>query len=175
MIADRVETWAGFGTEGASDGLVGEWGCCRGRPYPGLVNWELLGGIALAMLAAVAAVAQLLRVLPRQRDRIMQEVKLLNSLPRESAARQSLLDHIDQLILKSIKAEAELRRDPTGIVLGLILMGGGLIPLYYGWEAGGFVRAMLWVLAGFLLILGGMGFTQDVVPRERDERGRPVQ
>ena len=73
-----------------------------------------------------------------------------------------------------IRDEAELRRDPTGIVLGLVLVGAA---------AAGVIGAVLnrgwwWALlvpAVFLGLIGVLGFVQDVVPRKRDDKGKVIE
>jgi hypothetical protein len=139
------------------------------------MTWEIVGQVAVAVLAAAAGAARLWQSRPGPRESVLKDLELLKELPEASTARQQLGEHIDQTILKSIQHETELRRDPTGIVLGVLFMVGGLISVYFGFQAGGLARLGLWVLAGVLLLLGGVGFAQDVVPRKRDARGRVVE
>ena len=128
-----------------------------------------------ALVGAVIAVPKIVdafRGRPSRRDRIRKDVELLGLLSPESDAKAKLPEFVDQEIIALIEDETEKRRDPTGIVLATALTGIS-VWLIVTVIAGDTSAWWLLVAVPFLL-LGVVGFSQDAIPRRRDERGRPI-
>ena len=139
------------------------------------MNWDSISKIAIAFSGVVAAWLQLRRGRGGgRRAQLQRDLDLLALLPEDSTARAALSQHVDAAVVSLIRDEAELRRDPTGIVLGLVLVGAA---------AAGVIGAVLnrgwwWALlvpAVFLGLIGVLGFVQDVVPRKRDDKGKVIE
>ncbi len=104
---------------------------------------------------------------------VKENIDLLNSLPESSSQRTRLLEHIDDAVQQLMDDEREKRRDPTGVTLALIFLGGGLWLAWLGMSGSGSTRWWL-APAGVLLVFGAVGLSLDAVPRKRDEKGRPI-
>ncbi|WP_181775320.1 hypothetical protein [Amycolatopsis pittospori] len=139
------------------------------------MNWDTASKLIAAGVPVLGALIELYRRREgnRQRRQLKIDVDLVSSLPEDSAARARLLTHIDNTVELMLQGQNELRREPTGITLAIILIvaAGGLIVLA--------VRSpsswWLWIPAGFCIVLGLVGLSQDAVPRKRDVRGRPLK
>ncbi len=140
-----------------------------------VVSGDTVGQIILAVLALGVAVIQYLRSRGGPRAQLREEAELLQLLP-EGETRDRLAAHVDSAVAKLISRESELRRDPSGIVLGLAFIAAAIFAGYFGYTAETLVWAIvLWLTASLLGLLGIVGFVQDVVPRKRDEKGRPIE
>jgi hypothetical protein len=107
---------------------------------------------------------------------VLEDLEILDRLPTDSPVRGELASHIDASIRRLITGEDELRRDPGGVVLGIILLAFGAIGVWLGWRN----RADVWgwpvlVVALCFATLGAYGAARDSTKMRRDERGRPVQ
>ena len=94
-------------------------------------------------------------------------------LPSEGESKQKLLAHIERQVLQLVDQEHETRRDPSGIVLGLLLIViGAWLSLLIGRTGGWW-----WLFspcAGFVLLLGIVGLTDAAGRSRRNEKGRKV-
>jgi hypothetical protein len=140
------------------------------------VDWGSAAEIAVAALAVLAAGLKLIDVrtrVPRRRRQLMHNLDLRDRLAENSDARKRLEGFIDKAVIEMVIDETEKRRDPTGVVLaGLLLAAAGWAAYQY-WAHDGHWAWLL--LAGSLAVIGVVGMAQDVVPRRRDERGRPIR
>lgn len=129
------------------------------------MNWELL----IAAAAVIAGLARYLATTRGVRNRIKSDLEIMERLP-DGLSKRRLEQHINEQVDALITSTREKRRDPFGIVLGLILLGLGvwLIAL-------GVTGSNLWFLPAFVLLIFGIaGVSLDAVPRRRDERGRII-
>jgi len=87
-----------------------------------------------------------------------------------------MVAHVESSVDKLIERETELRRDPMGIGLGIAFIAGAVVAGYFATDAPNFMWAMVLALLAFVFgLIGLVGFIQDVVPRKRDEKGRPIE
>jgi hypothetical protein len=132
------------------------------------VDWE---EIVAAATTAVVVALEVLRVrLGRggRRAELKQDLEILSLLPEGSETRDHLKAHVDRVVMGLINDEAEKRRDPYGVFLGLVFLALGV------WV--GTLGSRLWLaLAGFLALLGVLALWQNAIPRRRDERGRIIE
>ncbi|MFJ7217038.1 hypothetical protein [Amycolatopsis sp. NPDC098790] len=138
------------------------------------MDWDTWSKILVAALGTIAAGLKIWEIY-RARSARLSELKSLmdiaNLLPDGSDARDTVTRHVEIRLASFVSDEQTKRRDPTGISLGLIFIAGG------GWLVYTAITTSpwWWFLAAPVLILGGVGFTQDVSRRERDARGRPLK
>jgi hypothetical protein len=131
-------------------------------------------GIAGAVVVAARRWFSVSAALDTLRQDIGRNLDLHDRLPHDCGARQQLLSHIEnQVELLIAQEQIEKRVDVRGIVLGLLLLAGAAALAYRivatDWSGG------WWAAVILLATIGAVGFAQDVVPQERDERGRPVR
>jgi Flp pilus assembly protein TadB len=136
--------------------------------------WSWISPIAVAIIGVIGSAVQVRRGRARHRDLIKQDLELYSQLPESSAAKKQFLKHIDAAVTRLIADEEEKSRSGVGVGLGIFFMllavGLAVAPFFkHGWWW--FIIAP----AVFIGLLGLVGFTQDVVPRRRDERGRPIE
>lgn len=129
--------------------------------------------VAVAVVGALGAYAQTRRRV-NPRDQIKSDIEIYKSLPEASAAGPALLARIDEQIRGLIVAEQVLRRDATGIVLGLFLLAGGVWTTAYVAWTGGLWR-WAWVGTISLAVLGLVGLVESARKAERDSKGSRVQ
>ncbi|GAB3430086.1 hypothetical protein [Flindersiella endophytica] len=138
---------------------------------------QLIGQVALVACALIGAVVPLLgrRAARRTlRSDLRTNIELLNELPADSPSTRKLAALVDRTI-DLLADEQERRRDPGGIGVGL---GLGLIVLstlagLWAIDEGG---RWLWVLvpAGFFLLIGSLGLTQDITRGRSDKRAKQL-
>ncbi|MFE9956182.1 hypothetical protein [Micromonospora sp. NPDC005299] len=138
------------------------------------MGWDTYGQITVAVLTIGAAVLQVQRRGGRRAE-IRQDLELLALLPKGSEAHRLMTKHIDSSVTKLIGVESEKRRDWTGVVLAIIFIAGALTAVYYAFQASGLLSVVLWVAAVLVGTIGAAGLAQDVVPRKRDAKGRPIE
>ena len=139
---------------------------------------QLIGQVALVACALIGAVVPLLgrRAARRAlRADLRTNIELLNELPADSPSSRKLADLVDRTI-DHLADEQERRRNPGGIGVGV---GLGLIVLstlagLWAIDEGG---RWLWALipAGFFLLTGSVGLTQDITRVRSDRRGKPPE
>jgi hypothetical protein len=130
---------------------------------------------------AIAAVAVIItKMLDRgqsrttSRDVIVKDLEIAGKLP-DGDAKVALLADIERRSMR-LATGSDKTRDPSGVVLGIILMVGGLVMAYFGWQNGSAVwRTALWTGAVVIFAIGAFGFAQDLTPYERDAKGRPIK
>lgn len=127
--------------------------------------------LALGVPAIVLQVVrQLGRISPR--ERLLQDIEIRNALHANSEAQQIMDRHIRDETRKLTGNDSK-RRDPLGIGIALFFGGVGI-----GLAAVAVINGGAWWLlgipAGLGLLFSVVGFAQDGVKRERDDRGRPV-
>jgi hypothetical protein len=137
------------------------------------VNTTLVANLVIAALGVIAAFVQTRRNQDRGRSQVRQDVELFNLLPEKSAARSELLTHIDKQVIRLIKNEEELTRDPTGVLLAFIFLLVASALTVTCFREGG-VWWFLIVPASFFGIFGLVGLGQDLPRRRRDPRGRAI-
>lgn len=141
------------------------------------MEWSTAGQAAAALGAAAAAAQRWLRVAASAESRrrtVLRYLDLYDRLPEMSNARTWLGQLIDQQVgLLLAESQVHKRVDPVGIGLGLVFLAAGgavsyriLAVDWSGWW---------WFVVGLLILVGLVGLSQDAVPRERDERGRPTR
>lgn len=133
---------------------------------------ELVAGIVPSLVALAGIAFQWWRHGGR-RSALLRNLDVYGRLP-DSDLRTRLLDHIHKQVAALIEDEDERRRDPAGIVLGLVFVAFGTWLLLYGF--GRETWQWAFVVPGFVvLLLGSYGFVADSTRRKRDERGRVIE
>lgn len=135
---------------------------------------DLATKIAVAVLTILAAGFEVVRRRANSRDRIKQDLELLQLLPEGSKARVKLTEHVENRVLKLIEHDEELRRDPTGIAFSVIFFALAAACIGYAVHGGSWWWLLV-VPGAFLLLISISGFSQDVRKLKRDEKGRPVK
>ncbi len=131
--------------------------------------------VVLAAIPVVGAVAKVLRgAVQGRRGRLVSDAELLAKLPPDSAAYERMLGHLDAEVARIIDEEDRKRRDLVGVVLGVALLAGAVALVVSAWRSDGDVAPFLWAAAAVVAILGTVGLVQDVIPRARDDTGRPI-
>lgn len=131
------------------------------------------GAVVVAGITAVAAVAKV--VLDRNhiggtRARIRRDLDLLERMP-EGEAKNALSDFVDRRVLALVTDEQTKTRDLNGVVLAILFLASAAWMAAQALSSDG--SSVWWVGAVPLALFGVVGLSQDAVPRERDERGRP--
>ncbi|MFI9026535.1 hypothetical protein [Streptomyces sp. NPDC053560] len=110
---------------------------------------------------------------PHGRERVKADLELLALLPEDSEMAPALRRHIEESLQKMIEVEDRKRREPVGVVLGLLFIAIAIGLLVVGYVNGG---AYWWLAAPAAVIgtFGSAGLAQDVTKQTRDERGRPT-
>lgn len=129
----------------------------------------IIGGLGLP-----AILLQLLRSRKRlsPRDRLLQDIEIMQALHVNSDARRDLEKHVTEQVQRLTGSDSK-RRDPFGIVLASIFLALGVSAAVTIGLAGGW----WWFaspIAGFFLLFGGAGLASDIPRKERDARGRAV-
>ena len=132
------------------------------------MQWSWVTPVAVSVIGVGGAWLQARRGRPQGRDLLKQDLKLLRQLPPESTARDLLIKHIDDGIVRLIKDEEENRRDPLGIGLAIffILLGLGFL------TAAAYEGGLWWLLtlpAVAIGVLGSVGLRESMVRRKRNE------
>ena len=131
--------------------------------------------VVLAAIPVVGAVAKVLGgAVKGRRGRLVSDAELLAKLPPDSAAYERMLGHLDAEVARIIDEEDRKRRDLVGVVLGVALLAGAAALVVSAWRSDGDVAPFLWAAAAVVAILGTVGLVQDVIPRARDDTGRPI-
>lgn len=124
----------------------------------------------LAVAAGALTVAREWAARGGQRAGIKQLVDILNALPPDSAGRRDLEAHIDAAIRSLVIRESYLRRDPSGIVLAVLLLAGAIgmtvLAVRGSW--------LWWFSAAGMALFGIVGLTISAPMALRDERGRVI-
>jgi hypothetical protein len=141
-----------------------------------MVDWGLVGEIAVAALATLAAGLRLMdsrQAMSRRRSQLVNDLDLLDRLPPGSEAHERLERFVHESVVDLVVRETEERRDPVGVVLAGAFLVGAVWAGYQYWVHEG---SRWWVvLAAVLALFGLVGMSQDAVPRRRDARGRPIR
>lgn len=108
------------------------------------------------------------------RDLIMKDFAIVKELP-DGAAKTALLADLERRA-EALTGDGSKRRDPVGIALGIVFILIGIGLALGGWHTGNTgLRTALWTMAVVVGALGVFGFVQDVIPAERDSKGRPIK
>lgn len=105
----------------------------------------------------------------RPHEAITRNIELHDRLPEKSTAKEVLLQHIDESVIRLTRDEATKRRDPSGIVLATLFIIGGIGLAYVAFQS----RSWGWVWgigAVLCVLLGATGMSQAVTKAERDGR-----
>lgn len=134
-------------------------------------------GTLIATFGGPALLVPLLRAaFPNQRDRLRTELErdadLFTKLPEDGKGREVLQASIedDLQLLMDLRGA---RRDPGGIVLGLMFIAFGVVGGVLAWQLGGWLGALAGLGAVLFGSLGLFGFVQDAQHTLRDEKGNP--
>jgi hypothetical protein len=108
-----------------------------------------------------------------RRQRIKLDIELMISLPENHPGRSKLEQHVDRSIQSLIELESLKRRDPTGIGVAFFFALVAVTAAYFAFRDDG---SLWWLWLGApCAVLSIVGFSQDAVRRERDERGRAIR
>jgi hypothetical protein len=137
------------------------------------MQWSWVTPVAVAVIGVGGSWLQVHQGRPRGRDLLKQDLKILKQLPAESSARERLLEHIDKVIIDIIESDEEKTRRPTGAVLAIIFLMLAIFLMIEAIARGGW---WWWLLlpATVIAIFGAVGFSQDAIPRKRDEKGNAI-
>lgn len=130
--------------------------------------------VAVAAIGVGGSWLQAHRGRPRGRDVLRKDLKILKQLPVESTARERLLEHIDKNILDIIESEDEETRRASGVVLALTFLGIAVFLVVEAFILGGWWWTLI-IPASVIAVFGGVGLSQDAVPRKRNERGDAIR
>src|SRR3954447_11492863 len=85
----------------------------------------------VAVLGLLGIVLQQWRQRPVLRDQVKSDLEIWSALPEDSSVRTDLLNDIDSRVRRLLKDENELKRDPSGMTLGALMVG---LFGWLGWE-----------------------------------------
>lgn len=120
----------------------------------------------MALLSVIGAWSQLRRERTKDRDRLKQDLEIVNMLPEHSHARAWLLSRVDLEIRQLAEAKAESSRDPLDIGLRLSFIGMMLLFFLIAVTRGG---SALWFLA--VALICGIAATVGLrSPRSRNDQ-----
>jgi hypothetical protein len=133
-----------------------------------------LSGLALAVGGVLVAWLQFRPAKNDLRTLIQRDLDLLGQAT-DKELQSKLLAHVHRMVDRLIQEEDDKTREPVGIALGISLI---VMSLWFGWLAHSATGWWQWAWLGVALtvgVFGLVGFVQDVTPRTRDARGRPVK
>lgn len=130
--------------------------------------------IISGLVAVLVTVISKVDIFSRRHANIAKDIELYNSLPSDSKSKQKLLLAIDAKITSQLIHEVELRRNPAGIILGITLVLAGAYLSWFFYDKGSW-WLLGWSVSFFILILGIVGFFQDISRLARDEKGNPIK
>lgn len=110
----------------------------------------MTGEVAVALVVPLV-VAIFFRV-PRRTLLLEKEVLILEKLPEDSTARETLERHIDELVQQEIEFNRDWRRN-FDLAAFLFAMGYAGFLIYLGWSLGG----AWWIAGGMDFALGALG------------------
>jgi len=138
----------------------------------GLKVHEIIIGIVGAAAVVVSALVGPL-LAKDERNKILKEIEIWNSLPEASTSKAGLLGLIDTRVSK-ISGSANDRRSAPEVILALVILGLAVFGIWVMVTFGG-----LWWFTSpvvlFLLLLGGVGLGQGLTKGPRNEKGRLVK
>ena len=129
-------------------------------------------GVIAAFALVVGAVIQAPRLIRDPVNSIAKQVEIYNALPDTSPAKAAMLERIEQQV-NQLDSESSARRNPSGIVLGLMLLVAAGASTWLVYVAGGW----WWLTAPLLLLLwlmGIVGFFQGVEKTPRAANGQAL-
>jgi hypothetical protein len=136
------------------------------------VSSDAVATIVVGVLSTAAALAGIVRK-PRLRDELKADLDLYNALPESSQGREALLSSIERRIQRLVDVDDLARMDPSGLAIGLVMIGGFGWLTYWAADRGG-----LWLLmAAAAALLGAIGFSGVVTSMRRqlrDEKGNAI-
>ena len=127
--------------------------------------------LLVAVIGLLGILVQQWRQRPVLRDQVKSDLEIWNALPGDSSVREDLLADIDYRVRRLLKDESELRRDPSGMTLGVLMVVLFAWLSWWVWTLGGSYR-FLELATIPLLIFGAFGFVESALKASRDERGR---
>jgi hypothetical protein len=134
------------------------------------MSWDTAGAVAVAALSVAGASLQLVRVREGRRGAVKRDLEILALLPPESEAYSALSRHVQDRVIRSVRADESARRDPSGIAAALVCMSLGAILVPVAASSGGW-----WWLLGasgaFLALVGIYGSYESFPRRFRDAKG----
>jgi len=145
--------------------VSGEWDHRR-------VKWDDVTKVAAAVgpvVVALVGVAAASAATHNRRSRLKTDAEVLKLLPENGEARKLLAAHIERAIVR-LAEDDEMRRDPLGVVIALMLLG------FAGWTGVLALDHPKWWWAAIPLgSMGAYGFVSDAFRAKRDERGRRLR
>jgi hypothetical protein len=129
----------------------------------------IIGGGAL-VLASRFGVA---RPFKNPRDDIDRDQRILRRLGEASPARDPLAESIDHRVIELVTQSGKLRRNGTGIVLGIFFLAVfGVATWYFGRWGGWWWFAA--VPCGLIAAVMVMSLSQDLQKRSRNKAGQAI-
>lgn len=135
---------------------------------------EDLVALVTLLLGVPAIILQIVREAGRKspRERLLQDIQIRDAMEKDSSARQVMDDYIHGQAERLTGTDSK-RRDPLGIVIGIVLivLGIGLAVAAF------YAQGAWWVLsapAALAVTLGITGLVQSCPRLERDDKGNPV-
>lgn len=109
------------------------------------------------------------------RSQVREDLEILKQLPPDSAVRDELRDHIDSTIRRVVNRDDQLRRNPSGVVLGLIILALGGYGAKIGWTHRGDAWGVpVLIIAAFFAVVGAFGAATDGTRQLRDVKGKTL-
>jgi hypothetical protein len=135
------------------------------------MDFDTLSKLALAALPVIGGGFQLARGQRGARKRLKEDLELLALMPDGSDVRATMLKHLDDQVRGLATKDDELRRDPTGIGMGLVFLVASVVLGYFAVTGSGW-----WWLASFLVaLIGTAGLASSAAKKARDEKGRIIR
>ncbi len=134
---------------------------------------EIIIAIISGIVAISVAFISKTEVFARKHYGIKKDLELFGLLPKNSAQKVALLNHIDKSVNKYIKESTQHRRDGTEIAIGLIFTPIGAYLSWFFYSLGAWWQ-LGYVISGFVLLIGLYGMVSGLRSAERDEKGRII-
>lgn len=135
---------------------------------------QTIGAIISGLVGLSAVLISKTDIFNRDHSRILKSLELYNLLPKVSNTKEKLLLKIDSDVHAMIKKEATLTRSLGGVILALSFLASGVYLTWFFIDKGSWWSFGL-ILSVSMVVLGLVGFSQDISRLERDDKGNPVK
>lgn len=133
------------------------------------------GTIIAAALTLIGVAVQVARSRgTRTRSVIKADLELLASLRQDSQAYTDLQRHVEARVAALIEHEQAARREPYGIVWGVLFCGAAVASTAAAGMNGGWAW-LLMILAVPLAVFGIFALATSIPKRARDEEGQQIE